>query len=273
MVVQVLVSSKKLSKTKVKNKISIFSRIKSLLGKRTILDGASFIPPDIKDDPIFMNFFRKCQPYALTQVERQYNVYQSIMYLSKNKISGSIVECGVFKGGSSIMAALTLVWQKDIKRNMYLYDTYQGMTKPSANDIDLYGEKAINTWMKMRQGDFSSWTKASLDEVKQNMGITKYPKSKLKFIVGKVEDTIPKTMPKKIALLRLDTDWYESTKHELEHLYPRLVPGGILIIDDYGHFAGAKKAVDEYFNSINSKIYLHRIDYTARLVVKGVAGV
>lgn len=230
--------------------------------------GEFLIPPDINKDKTFLNFYRLCEPFTMTQVERQYSVYQSIQYLVQNKISGRFVECGVFKGGSSMMAALTLIKEKNISRNLFLYDTYQGMTKPSKIDVDIHGEKAIITWKNLREGDYSSWTKAPLDEVKANMNLTKYPKEKIKYIVGKVEDTIPKSLPKKIALLRLDTDWYKSTKHELENLYPLLVPGGILIIDDYGHFAGSKKAVDEYFKKLKTKVYLNRIDYSARLVVK-----
>jgi hypothetical protein len=86
--------------------------------------------------------------------------------------------------------------------------------------------------------------------------------------VGKVEDTIPADIPEKIALLRLDTDWYESTKHELIHLFPRLQKGGVLIIDDYGFWKGARKAVDEYFAENNIQILLNRIDDTGRMAIK-----
>lgn len=99
------------------------------------------------------------------------------------------------------------------------------------------------------------------------MAATGYPKDNIIFIKGKVEQTIPGTLPGKIALLRLDTDWYESTKHELNHLYPLLEKAGILIIDDYGAWQGARKAVDEYF-STNGPVYLHRLDFTGRLVIK-----
>ncbi len=97
---------------------------------------------------------------------------------------------------------------------------------------------------------------------------TGYPKEKIHLIKGKVEDTIPENIPKEIALLRLDTDWYESTKHELIHLFPLLKPNGILIIDDYGHWEGARKAVDEYISDNNIHILLNRIDYSGRISVK-----
>jgi hypothetical protein len=88
---------------------------------------------------------------------------------------------------------------------------------------------------------------------------------RIHFHTGMVEDTIPRLAPERIAILRLDTDWYVSTKHELEWLWPRLSSGGVLIIDDYGHFTGARKAVDEFFGG---QTFLFRIDYTGRLVTK-----
>jgi O-methyltransferase len=83
-----------------------------------------------------------------------------------------------------------------------------------------------------------------------------------------VEDTLPDQAPERIALLRLDTDWYASTKHELEQLYPRLAEGGVLIVDDYGHYEGARRAVDEYFRAAGEPVLLNRIDFSGRLVIK-----
>ena len=116
--------------------------------------------------------------------------------------------------------------------------------------------------------DSADWCFASLDEVKQNVIKTGYNTEKLHFIKGKVENTLPKYAPKQIALLRLDTDWYESTKHELIHLFPRLVSGGVLILDDYGYWAGAKKAVDEYFSQTKIQILLNRIGARAQTALR-----
>ena len=99
------------------------------------------------------------------------------------------------------------------------------------------------------------------------MKSTGYPVGNIRLLKGKVEDTIPGTMPAKIALLRLDTDWYESTKHELTYLFPLLEKSGVLIIDDYGAWQGARKAVDEYLKD-NGTVYLNRIDFTGRLLIK-----
>jgi hypothetical protein len=100
------------------------------------------------------------------------------------------------------------------------------------------------------------------------MATTGYPADKLVFVKGRVEDTLPGSAPAAVALLRLDTDWYQSTRHELEHLYPRLAAGGVLVLDDYGSFEGARKAVDEYFAEYDIGPYLHRVDSTGRIAVK-----
>jgi O-methyltransferase len=95
-----------------------------------------------------------------------------------------------------------------------------------------------------------------------------YPEEQIHFVEGPVEETVPGSAPAELALLRLDTDWYESTKHELEHLYPRLARGGVLILDDYGYWQGARRAVDEYLAGLDSPLLLNRIDHTARIALK-----
>ncbi len=112
------------------------------------------------------------------------------------------------------------------------------------------------------------WCEAGIEDVRANLWITGYPRGKIHFVTGKVEDTIPGAIADHIALLRLDTDWYESTQHETRHLYPRLSGNGTLIIDDHGHWQGARKAIDEYFAASDAPVFLHRVDDTARLMVK-----
>lgn len=218
---------------------------------------------DIEKDEQFTGIYSKVKEYTLVGIERSYALYKAVKYVVDNKIPGDFVECGVWKGGSCMLIAYTLL-QKNVKdRNIWLYDTFAGMTQPGEKD----GEVEKAEWLKQKlTEEKNNWCFGELDDVKNNLLITGYPVDKQNFIRGKVEDTIPRHLPGKIALLRLDTDWYESTKHELEHLYPLLQEGGVLIIDDYGAWEGARKATDEYFN--NQNVFFNRIDYTGRLLVK-----
>jgi hypothetical protein len=148
-----------------------------------------------------------------------------------------------------------------------MYDTFEGMSEPTEMDLSFRGDKADVLLSKtIDNKETSVWCYASLEDVKKNLALTKY--AHIEFVQGKVEDTIPVTIPISIALLRLDTDWYESTAHELNYLYPLLTKNGVLIIDDYGHWEGARKAVDEYF--VGSNLLLNRIDYTGRLLIKNI---
>jgi len=161
-----------------------------------------------------------------------------------------------------MMAALTFQKFGVTDRKIYLYDTFEGMSPPTGKDTTYYGESAEKEWNK----DMKCYS--PLEEVKLNIKSTGYPEANIFYIKGKVEDTIPETIPSKIALLRLDTDWYESTYHELIHLYPLLGQNGVLIIDDYGFWKGAREATDQYFKEKNIKILLNRIDSTGRMAIK-----
>jgi O-methyltransferase len=209
------------------------------------------------------------KPYTMTSPERVNALIEATKYIIKNNIDGAIVECGVWKGGSSMAVMMTLKQLMVDNRDLYLYDTFAGMNAPTDEDISFEGEKAFDEFNKTKiSDDASEWCFSSLDEVTQNVFSTGYPREKIHFIKGKVEDTIPGNMPEKIALLRLDTDWYESTKHELNYLFPLLQTNGVLIIDDYGHWEGARKAVDEYIAGKNICILLNRIDATGRIAIK-----
>lgn len=220
-------------------------------------------------DPAFLPILRRCEPATMTSVERIYALYKAVEHLSLAGIAGDIVECGVWRGGSMMCAALTLLQTGDTARQLYLYDTYEGMVAPETADIDINGLPAsAQLAHEGRSADSMIWAYATLEVVRENMQSTGYPESKVTYVRGPVEDTIPKTIPERIALMRLDTDWYSSTRHELEHLFPRLVPGGIIVIDDYGHWRGARQAVDEYFTASDVKVLLNRIDYTGRIGVR-----
>ncbi len=222
---------------------------------------------DFVQDAVFLNIYKQCKPYTMTSIERMYALYNAVRYTVQNNIEGDFVECGVWRGGSSMMIALTLLSLNARDRKILLYDTFEGMSEPTENDVDFKGGDADSLLKQNIQNKENSvWCLADLQDVQQNMSLTKYPLENIQFIKGKVEDTIPKNISEKISLLRLDTDWYESTAHELKYLYPILVPKGVLIIDDYGHWEGCKKAVDEYFSE--NTLLLNRIDYTGRIAIK-----
>ena len=218
------------------------------------------------------DIIRQASPYSVTGPAKLFAFIESVKYVVKSDIKGDIVECGVWKGGSMMAAALALLRMNITDRSLFLYDTYKGMTPPSEEDVSIYGDNASVTYLnsskiKMKD-DAHFWAYGPLEEVKRNMLGLGYPNDRIFFIEGKVEDTIPLHVPNEISILRLDTDFYESTKHELNHLYPRLSPGGVLIIDDYGHWLGQKKAVDEYFEKHGIRMLLNRIDYACRVGIK-----
>lgn len=224
---------------------------------------------DLQNEKEFLEFYKQCKPYTQTTVERLFALYQSCLYIINNKIPGDLVECGVWRGGSSMMIALTFLSRDITNRNIYMYDTYEGMSEPTVNDVAITGENAASILQRENKlAEDSIWCYASYDEVLTNMAKTNYPIQHIKMIKGKVEDTLPLTQPTQIALLRLDTDWYESTKIELELLFPKLEKHAPLIIDDFGHWEGAKKAVIEYFQQQNIQPLLQRIDFTGRLMLK-----
>jgi O-methyltransferase len=217
-----------------------------------------------------LDTFAKVREFTATSTERLSGLVSGVQYITQNKIPGCFVECGVWRGGSMMAAALTLIQCGDTSRDLYLFDTYEGMSAPTDADVMFDGQKAEDVLKEKppEEGFGNYWCVAGIEDVKKNLYSTGYPKEKLHFIKGKVEETVPKQAPMDIALLRLDTDWYESTAHELQHLYPRLAKNGILIIDDYGHWLGSRKAVDEYFAKQPFRPMFNRLDYTGRLAVK-----
>jgi hypothetical protein len=225
------------------------------------------IPDDFDAD--VKNIIGQVRPFTMTSPERLNALCHAAKYISTNGIEGDIVECGVWRGGSMLAVARVLDTMDDWSRTLWMYDTFEGMSKPTEHDLDIAGISALDLLRKEKKSaDSDIWCYASLQDVQQNMKRSAYPFERIRFIQGKVEETLNKTVPERIALLRLDTDWYESTRAEMEVLFPRLTRGGVLIIDDYGHWQGARKAIDEYLASRNIAILLNRIDYTGRIAVK-----
>lgn len=230
-------------------------------------------PANFKDIvPADREIIDKVRPYTMTSPLRVEALLRAVRYVVSRNIPGAMVECGVWRGGSvlAIISQLQAMGVND--RDIYLYDTFEGMTEPTEKDTSSFESPALETWNRDKELSQKSWNGLFAPEIFNESDVvslirgTGYPSEKLHFIKGRVEETIPSNMPEEIAILRLDTDWYESTLHELVHLYPVLQGGGVLIIDDYGHWDGARIAVDEYF--AKAPLLLHRIDYTGRSAIK-----
>ncbi len=224
---------------------------------------------DMERDEAFIALYKRCLPYTMTNMERLFMLHRAVQHVADRKIPGDWVECGVWRGGSAMMMALTLRALDKTGEDLYLFDTYEGMPEPTPEDRRYDGSDSRADWEAAQRDTHNDWCFASLEDVRQNLAKTGYPEERLHFIKGKVQDTLESHAPQQIALLRLDTDWYASTRHELEILYHRLAPGGILILDDYGEWEGVRQAADEYFDALGQAApLLHRIDCACYMAVK-----
>ena len=184
-------------------------------------------------DPADEEILREVRPHTMTSPLRVEALLAAVRHVVARDVPGAFVECGVWRGGSVLAMVRQLQRLGRHDRDLFLYDTFEGMTEPT-----------------------------------EHLRATGYPDERLHLVKGPVETTLPDHAPAELAILRLDTDWYESTLHELVHLYPRLSPGGVLIIDDCGHWDGCRRAVDEYFSTQAAPVLLQRVDYSGRLAVK-----
>ncbi len=229
---------------------------------------SGFFPDFDKDD---IALVKQVQHFTSTTPERIYALVKATEYIVNNDIPGAFVECGVYRGGSAVVIISTLLRLNKTDRHLYLFDTFEGMTEPTSLDINYSGEKASDLLQQEMQHRYevgSVWAYSPISDVQRVVLASGYDASKVHFVQGQVEHTIPTQAPDSIALLRLDTDWYESTRHELIHLYPLVSTNGVLLIDDYGHWQGAKKATDEYLEEHNIPLLLNRIDYSGRIGIK-----
>ena len=225
-------------------------------------------PPDFTDAEI--GLCEAVAPFTMTSPERVVALAGLVRHVTRAGIPGAFVECGVWRGGSMMAAARTLLELDVHDRELHLFDTFAGMSAPTEKDVDSLSRTpaAERLGKAARQEGRSIWCIAGEEDVAANLASTGYPAERVHLVKGKVEDTIPARAPDTIALLRLDTDWYESTRHELAHLYDRLAPGGALVIDDYGYWQGVRAATDELFARLARPPFLHRIDFAGRFCFK-----
>jgi hypothetical protein len=224
----------------------------------------SEFPVDFDED--YCEIIRAVRPYTMTGNDKLHALISATKYINTYNIPGAVVECGVWRGGSMHAVARTLHALTDHSRDLYLFDTFEGMVEPT--DIDArYDGLAASQLLENSKRSARVWAYASLQDVQEGFANVPYPSERIHYIKGRVEETVPGDAPEQIALLRLDTDWYESTKHELEHLYPRLVPGGVLFIDDYGWWQGSRAASDEFLANTGARLLLIRTG-SGRVAVK-----
>ncbi len=208
--------------------------------------------------------------YSMAGTRRMAALVSSVEYCIREGIQGDFVECGVWRGGSALAIALKLEQMGVTDRNLWLYDTFEGMTAPGALDVDAATGSEADALMRLTEvGDGNNvWAFATLDEVRKTLSLSAYPVSRFIFVVGDVTTTLASQAPERVSLLRLDTDFYDSTKTEMEILYPRVSSRGLVIIDDYGHWQGARAAVDEFLAPMSTRPLMVPLDYTGRLLLK-----
>ena len=214
--------------------------------------------------------FEIISEYTMTSHERIFALMKSINFVKHNNVDGDFVECGVWRGGNLILFQ-KFVEKYNLSKKIYAYDTFEGMSEPDKIDETFKGESSIDLLNKLYKKKVDRKKNiliadCSIEQVQENF--KKFSnKNNLICIKGPVEKTLDlkKNLPNKISILRLDTDWYSSTKKELEILFPLLEKNGILIIDDYGFWKGARKAVDEYFE--NKNVTMFKIDFTGRMII------
>ena len=209
------------------------------------------------EDNLFWELHRKCAPYSLLTPEKFYDLYCAMTYICLRSLPGDVVECGVWKGGAVMLAAEILRYHAREDVDIYLYDTFEGFVERSEVDVTAVGGREIG---RARHANF-------MTEVRANIAKTGYPLSRVHFIAGDVRQTVKRGGHKEIALLRLDTDTYASTLHELVSLYDHVVSGGVLIIDDYGYSRGCRAATDEFFAD-RPKLLFNRPNSGARSAIK-----
>jgi hypothetical protein len=198
---------------------------------------------------------RAVRPWTMTSRDKLFALVVAVRYVLDHQIPGDIVECGVWRGGSMQAIARVLQGRGVDDRELHLFDTFEGMPPPTEEDVKQGGPSAAEL-LRTRPRSATVWAIADLEDVQAGMAQLDYPADRIHYHPGLVEETIPERAPEQIALLRLDTDWYASTRHELEHLYDRVSPGGVVIIDDYDYWEGSRKAVDEFIERTGARLLL-----------------
>ena len=203
----------------------------------------------------FAQLYRQIRAYTVCGNSCLFGLYSAVKYVVDRGICGDIVECGVARGGSAALLGLT-ARRLNARRALWLFDTFEGLPPPTTDDPDY---KIAKRYTGAYRGDLDQVTElfrrcAMLDQTR--------------FIKGNLQETLTPPELTRIAVLHIDADWYESVKICLEKLYDLVSSGGVIQIDDYGHWRGARKAVDEFLTCRSIDVPLRALDYTGRQLVK-----
>jgi len=212
---------------------------------------------------------------------RLVTLYQQVVFCEKHSVPGSFVECGVWKGGAVGLIALANMKHGVERRHIHLFDSFQEICAPDESvDGEEVVEKVRKKWGNVSLGGELEPLTGVYDSIggpgtlEENQELLEktvgYESKYLHYHVGWFQETLPVVSSDidSIAILRLDGDWYASTKICLEHLYAKVVSGGFVIIDDYGGYEGCRKAVDEFIQANNLKAYLSQVDSSCRYWIK-----
>jgi len=208
-------------------------------------------------DPLFLKYYEKIIGSTMLSTEALYDLWWSVKYLCAKGLDGDIVEFGVWKGGALELVAYALNEYKGTNK-IVGFDTFEGHPKPEANEIDIWGNNMQAKFQEVEKSG-EKWAFADYDDV--NTRLRKI-NSNVELIKGIVDQNIDASKINRIAILRLDMDWYQPTKTALNKFYDKIQKGGILIIDDYGHHSGAKKATDEFIKERDLRLNFRHINYS-----------
>lgn len=207
---------------------------------------------------------------SMCSYERLAATAMACKHMCKHNDKAVFVECGTWRGGNGILAAAIFKKYK-IPYKIYLFDTFKGMTKPTKEDKKINDGQIASKLYKIYSNNFNSeWCFSPIEEVKDNFKKFDLLDHNIFFIEGDVTKTLleSKNVPAAISILRIDTNWYKSTKMIFEKLYPKLKIGGILLSNDYAYWSGSKKATDDYFEKNSNRPYFQYVDSAGRTAIK-----
>ncbi|MBI3551715.1 MAG: class I SAM-dependent methyltransferase [Elusimicrobia bacterium] len=249
------------------------------LGYEVRKKGAPRLGYDLEDEA--RRLIEKVRPYTMLPDERLITLYQQVVHCESAGVPGDFVECGVWKGGAVALMALANLKRGAARRSIHLFDAFTQICEP---DKAVDGAKAVRQAREFGRGGSAEGRMRPLEGFYDSMGgpgtlegnkdllerQVRYDPAFLHYHRGWFQETMPQDAPKigRIAILRLDGDWYASTKVCLEHLYDKVVKGGFVVVDDYGCYEGCRKAVDEFRSERKIADYLHHIDADGRYWLK-----